>query len=217
MHSSSFDCVSAFNEWFIVFQYKRELVAEAAGVHFVSASQLQEKYNRSSDEDDIDSEEEEDDEEDESDDEEDDDDEYSMDSDSEEEEEEEEERSSRGQGSSSLDPTKKGIEVKLARLQLVENAVSLKLTQFSIVIQCSRCKNKSDLTSPVGRLDSLPCSKCHGEQLVTLRPAMAHQFSSVIGYLDMNGCVPVDLILSECHFAVACFGCDKEMAMQVRQ
>ncbi len=192
-------------------QYQRELVAQAAGVQFVSASQLQDKNRPNSDDDE---EEEEDDDDDDG------------DEDGEEEEnafhgdvkcsDSDQDTPTQGQGSrSTVDPAKRGTEVKLQSLQLKENAATLMLTSMALVIQCSRCKNRCDLTSPAGRINSVPCPKCNGEQLVTLRAAMAHQFSSVIGYLDLAGCMPHDLILSECHFAVNCLSCNMDMAMQV--
>ena len=79
-----------------------------------------------------------------------------------------------------------------------------------------RCKTKVDVIVPVGKVHSVECFKCHGEQLVHMRPAIIHQFSAILGYLDLNGCTAFDLILQESDFYVGCDACSKEMIVKVR-
>ena len=188
-----------------MFQYQKQLMAEAAGIQFIPAEELQEKY-------------------------------AAQQGSSEESEGEsvpsaeggsaDEEEVDQGDGGSDedqanpchralIDPNKCGTEVKLHNLQLRESAASLVATSIAMVIQCSRCKNTTELTTPPSRVNSVTCHRCNATQLVTFRGGMVHQFSSVLGYLDLVECTAFDMILSECEFMVGCLGCSKEMSMQV--
>ncbi len=118
--------------------------------------------------------------------------------------------------SKSLDPTRKGTEVKLLNLQLKENAAALQITKLALLIQCSRCKSKTELSTPGNRTNKVCCGKCNQTQLAAFRPALAHQFSAVVGFLDLEGCSAFDLVLVDSVFAVACLNCNKEMKIEVR-
>nr|XP_022331116.1 uncharacterized protein LOC111129179 [Crassostrea virginica] len=106
---------------------------------------------------------------------------------------------------------RRGTEVKLRNLTLKDNASTLTCTTLKIIIQCSRCKNKMDISTPSGRPNLATCLKCSYPQILTFRSAIMHQFSSVVGYLDLDGCIPFDLILQDCIFKLGCFSCNKEM------
>ncbi|XP_013395822.1 uncharacterized protein LOC106162896 [Lingula anatina] len=113
-----------------------------------------------------------------------------------------------------LDPVKKGTEIRLLKLQLLEDAATLLGTKIKIIIQCSRCKNLAEIVTPQNQLNAVPCPKCASCQYVTFRPSLAHQMSSVIGYLDLQGCVAFDLVLADCVFSVGCMNCSKEMKLE---
>ena len=71
------------------------------------------------------------------------------------------------------------------------------------------------MKTPGERVNVVACAKCHSEQYLTFHPAMAHQFSSVLGYLDVQGCMAFDLILPECDFSLGCLNCSNQMAVGV--
>ncbi|XP_002732573.1 uncharacterized protein LOC100368927 [Saccoglossus kowalevskii] len=106
----------------------------------------------------------------------------------------------------------RGTEIKLRGLELTENTATMNCTKLSISIQCVKCKGKWDITTPAHRLNSVLCNRCQTQQLVTFRPSIMHQYSSVMGYLDLEGCIPFDLISILCDFNAGCFNCSKEMA-----
>ncbi|KAK3096608.1 hypothetical protein FSP39_001645 [Pinctada imbricata] len=106
---------------------------------------------------------------------------------------------------------RKGTEMKLRNLQLGENAATMIFMKVKVVVQCARCKNKSDVILQATRPILVSCSKCNNPQVVNFRPAIMHQFSSVMGYLDLDGCSAFDLILQESDFKLGCFSCNKEM------
>lgn len=192
--------------------YKKELMAKASGIELVSASVLNDKYNQSSDEED---EEEEEDEKDEDGDYFDEDEYDSGTEDGESEgDEEAEEDAEYNVDHRTLDPAKRGIEVKLQQLQLKESASTLRIYFAKFVLQCGRCKNNSEVKLATSSPTVIICNKCHEEQIVQLRPGITHQFTSVIGYLDAENCSPVDLILTDCLFMIGCMECSKESKVE---
>ncbi|KAJ8303908.1 hypothetical protein KUTeg_017491 [Tegillarca granosa] len=205
-------------------QLKRELVAQASGLQFIPASQLQQKSAGTDDSADEDSEV--------------DDSDGSSDhsdlepvkiyrkNDSEEDEVytgperdtentvEENENLPLEESDNLINDDKKGTEIRLRELQLKEQASTLTINEIKITLQCSRCKHKFDLMTPAGRVNQMVCSKCSNIEYLIYRPVLAHQFSSVIGYLDVEGCLPFDLLLSECPGRVGCLNCSKETKIQ---
>ncbi|ESO89970.1 hypothetical protein LOTGIDRAFT_234076 [Lottia gigantea] len=174
-------------------QFKKELVAKAAGFEFISASQLQDNIIKES-----------------------------LEETSEEpisdENSPEDENVTESSGSDSddkenhlvkVDVDKKGTEINFKNLQLKGQTGTLSFKKIHIIIQCGRCKSKSDFSTPGNRLNSVDCTKCHETQLLRYRPTIAHQYSSVIGYLDLENCLPFDLILPECYPVVNCMNCSK--------
>lgn len=47
------------------------------------------------------------------------------------------------------------------------------------------------------------------------RPAIIHAYSSIMGYLDMDGCVPFDLLLQDSAYKLGCMNCNKETKVDV--
>ena len=108
------------------------------------------------------------------------------------------------------DTVRRGTEIKLNSLQLKENTATLRPKKVYVIVRCGRCKEKLDLTTPPERLNCLECNKCHSKQYVTFRPTIAHQFSNVIGYLDLQDCTIFDMVLAESDFVAGCLHCNKE-------
>ena len=193
-------------------QLKRELTAKAAGFEFIPAKQLQAKFASVSEssagdskeiegsengEESKDSTEDKDEEEDSS------------------SEEEEVEGESTNQ-SLEIQPQQRGTEISLKYLQLKENAAALLFQRLKVILQCGRCKSHSDIYVTQGNVISVSCDRCNNDMLVTYRPGLLHQFSSVLGYLDVDGCQAFDLVLQDCRVSVSCMACNKQTTMDVR-
>ncbi|KAI8792848.1 CAunnamed protein product [Biomphalaria glabrata] len=186
-------------------QLKRELIAKAAGLEFIPAAKLKARYqtqsessenldeeaeqNSMSEEESATSEEEQS---------------------SETETDSDEETSGHLKRSLNLDPDKKGTEVTLQHLQLRENASAIMFESLKLIIQCQRCKHHSELKVPQNKVMSIHCEKCNLNQFVNYRPSLIHQFTSVVGYLDVDGCQAFDLILQDSRIVVTCLGCSKQ-------
>lgn len=104
----------------------------------------------------------------------------------------------------------KGTEIRLRNLQLRESASTMVFNQIKLMIQCRRCHNRLDVKTPPNQVSAIACQKCNQSQLVNYRATMVHQFSSIIGYLDLEGCTAFDLLLQDCNFMLGCLGCSKE-------
>ncbi|KAL8577997.1 hypothetical protein ACOMHN_048773 [Nucella lapillus] len=187
-------------------QLKRELVAKASGLEFISAKELQKQYpgqggpsNGGGDEDHSDS----DDDETES---------ESQDKDTSSDYDEDSDEDGVGDETAEADRSaeKKGTEVTLKNLQLRDSAATLYFEKVSLLIHCERCKGISEFMASPGRVSVIQCGQCSQTQTATYRPAMAHHFSSVVGYLDLDGCLPFDVILQNCSAVMACMNCSKD-------
>ncbi|ELU01558.1 hypothetical protein CAPTEDRAFT_157003 [Capitella teleta] len=188
---------SLFTEGLTV--YQKQLFAEAAGVQFIAAEELQEKFSqlqKSSDEEE----------------------EAAVEAPCEEADEVNEPISSSPPKDivqdASLDPNKRGTEIKLLNLQLKESAAAMRATSIALVIQCGRCKNNIDVKTPPDRTNAVQCPRCQETQYITFRGCMVHPMNSVIGYLDLVNCIAFDVMLSECVFLVSCLACSKDMTLQ---
>lgn len=209
-------------------EYRRERMAEIAGLQFISADQLKTRYK-------VCDQEEQDDEQSElterkeagkfwketnsaavgenS--------EVKEEDEAEEEEEEKEsvlneDNSTKGDQSSQSSglTARRGTEISLQNLQLLNCAATLLAVNVSLMISCSRCSNKGELKANAGQLNRAECPYCRNQQLVMFRPSMAHQLSCVIGYLDLDGCDAFDMILSDCLFLVNCLECSFDNKLQ---
>lgn len=115
-----------------------------------------------------------------------------------------------------VQPVAKGTEVKLLGLNLGEGVATLMLKQACLVVQCSRCHLNAEVTSVQSRQDvTVACAKCNIRMGIKYSAAIAHQFSSVIGYLDLHDCGAFDLVLQNCEFLVNCLGCSKDTTLKV--
>uniref|UniRef100_A0A8C2IZ57 Nucleoporin NUP42 n=1 Tax=Cyprinus carpio TaxID=7962 RepID=A0A8C2IZ57_CYPCA len=139
------------------------------------------------------------------------------------EDEEEEDESALGsdgkEGSQNVENIKtrerrRGTEIKLLGLRLGEQIATVTAKQISVSLKCNRCDVDSDL-SLSGRLTyTAQCEKCQAEIRAAFRPSMLHHYSDVLGYLDLNAVVPVDLVLKDSVFSVGCLNCNKEDTVQ---
>ncbi|KAK2894792.1 hypothetical protein QQF64_012259 [Cirrhinus molitorella] len=109
---------------------------------------------------------------------------------------------------------RRGTEIKLLGLRLGEQTATVTAKQISVSLKCNRCKVDSDLTLS-GRLTcTAQCETCQARISAAFRPSMVHHYSDVLGYMDLNAVVPVDLVLKDSVFAVGCLNCNKEDTVQ---
>ena len=109
----------------------------------------------------------------------------------------------------------KGTEVSLMGLQLTDGAVTLVTCRLSLIVACARCTNTVDMQVVPGQVYRAECSYCHNSLLVELTATIVHQMSSVVGWLNLEGCRAFDLVLTDCQFAVGCINCSKEEKINV--
>ncbi|XP_016102172.1 uncharacterized protein [Sinocyclocheilus grahami] len=118
---------------------------------------------------------------------------------------------------------KKDVDLERAGIQFVPYE-QLKVTVFKNtskksdtperIVSLTVCKVDSDLTL-TGRLTcTAQCEKCQAGVRAAFRPSMLHHYSDVLGYLDLNAVVPVDLVLKDSVFTVGCLNCNKEDTVQ---
>uniref|UniRef100_UPI00398EC67F uncharacterized protein n=1 Tax=Pristiophorus japonicus TaxID=55135 RepID=UPI00398EC67F len=108
----------------------------------------------------------------------------------------------------------KGTAVRLVGFQLGEETATLAAQQITVSLKCSRCKVTADLTVSQKHPCAVSCEKCNVDLSVAFQPSVLHEYSDVMGYLDLGGCVPVDLVLQDSQFSVGCLNCSKEGALQ---
>ncbi|XP_041034329.1 uncharacterized protein si:dkey-24l11.2 isoform X2 [Carcharodon carcharias] len=108
----------------------------------------------------------------------------------------------------------KGTAVRLVGLELGEGTATLAAQKITMSLKCSRCKVASDLTVSQQCPAVVSCEKCNTDISVTFEPSMLHEHSDIMGYLDLCGCVPVELVLQDSQFVVGCLNCSKEGALQ---
>ncbi|TRY58311.1 hypothetical protein DNTS_031068 [Danionella cerebrum] len=137
----------------------------------------------------------------------------------EESDEEEEERADGEEGSHQVENIKtrerrRGTEVKLLGLKLGEQTATVMAGKISVSLKCNRCKVDADLTLNGEEVCAAQCEKCGAGIRAAFRASMLHHYSDILGYLDLSAAVPVDLVLQDSHFTVACLNCNKEDTVQ---
>ena len=85
----------------------------------------------------------------------------------------------------------------------------------TLVCVIVRCKVTADLTLSAKSPCTAQCEKCSSGISAAFRPSMLHQYSDVLGYLDLSNAVPVDLILQDCSLIVGCLSCSQEGPLEV--
>ena len=65
-------------------------------------------------------------------------------------------------------PLRKGTEVKLANMEMGENVALLRLVALALVVQCGKCKKKTDMALGPGKTVAKTCEKCRTTATVGL-------------------------------------------------
>jgi len=110
---------------------------------------------------------------------------------------------------STMAPVRKGTEVKFVNMELAENVSLMRSVGLALVLQCSRCKLKTEVSLGPNKSQSKSCEKCRISTTVQFRPAIVHRYSPVIGFLDIFGSIPTDVVTTNSKFSFECFGCSK--------
>lgn len=100
----------------------------------------------------------------------------------------------------------RGILLSFPSLEL-HGIELLELTSLSLTIKCDRCKEPTDISNL--RHASSPhtesCKKCANTLTISFRRDLMHAHSSRAGYLDLDGCNPLDMLPST--FTPTCSAC----------
>ncbi|XP_043933776.1 uncharacterized protein LOC122806979 [Protopterus annectens] len=115
---------------------------------------------------------------------------------------------------SSITASRRGTEMTFIGLQLGEGTSTLVAEKVTVSLQCNRCKIAADLTMSKRHTYAAQCEKCNAHISAMFRPSMLHQYSAVVGYLDLQGVSPVDLVLKDSYFIVGCLNCSSEEPIQ---
>jgi len=110
---------------------------------------------------------------------------------------------------------RKGTEVSLVQLRLRDGAETLRATRLSMLVSCGRCRAVEELQLNAGELYTVQCAHCHSSQLVQFQAVIAHGLSSVIGFMSVDHCHPVDLVLTTSRFLVGCTACCTDAVISV--
>ncbi|XP_063782652.1 uncharacterized protein LOC134932282 isoform X2 [Pseudophryne corroboree] len=109
---------------------------------------------------------------------------------------------------------RKGTEIRFLGLKLGEGVGTLLAHRIALSLQCSRCKVTADLSLTEKQPCTAQCDKCNSHISGTFHPSILHQYTTVLGYVDIQGAVAKDLILLESTFMIGCLNCSHEEPLQ---
>ncbi|TKA67521.1 hypothetical protein B0A49_10776, partial [Cryomyces minteri] len=113
----------------------------------------------------------------------------------------EEEEPEDGPVASQTTPAERGIMLSFPFLVL-HGIELLELVSLSITVKCERCKDlmdverlKNNITGDYSGVRQLSCKKCANPLGISYRMDMMHANSVRAGYLDLDGCTVVDMLV----------------------
>ncbi|KAF2091714.1 hypothetical protein K490DRAFT_31585, partial [Saccharata proteae CBS 121410] len=113
--------------------------------------------------------------------------------------------------SASASAPERGIMLSFPHLEL-HGIELLELNSLSVTVKCLRCKETTDVTklrnnatADTTGTRSVSCKKCANALGIGYRMSLMHANSVKAGYLDLDGCTPVDLLTSQ--FTPTCSEC----------
>uniref|UniRef100_A0A8C5MAE1 Nucleoporin NUP42 n=1 Tax=Leptobrachium leishanense TaxID=445787 RepID=A0A8C5MAE1_9ANUR len=109
---------------------------------------------------------------------------------------------------------RKGTEIQFLGLHLAAGVATLQAHRITVSLQCIRCKETADLSMTEKQPCVAQCERCNSRISVTFHSTIMHQYASVLGYVDIQGALPRDLILQDSVFAIGCLGCSQEGPLQ---
>jgi len=103
-----------------------------------------------------------------------------------------------------------GTELKFSHLEMNENVASLILKNLLLVVQCIRCKGRTELNLQSKKKVNASCKKCHVSHSATFHPEIVHQYSHIAGYIHLDGCKAFDAVLVDSTLIINCLNCSKD-------
>lgn len=114
----------------------------------------------------------------------------------------------------------RGTEIKLTGIELVNIGV-LECSTLNLTVNCTRCKTANDVQGIVagpygrdGKAVGVACSQCNQTLVVAFRKNLIHSFNHCAGYLDLEGCVPFDMMPSL--FIPTCMNCSESFPQPLK-
>jgi len=105
----------------------------------------------------------------------------------------------------------KGTQMKAEVLKLVNIGI-LEANTLTLVLVCERCHQQIEITLIPLSTYAIQCSKCSSDHIVTLRKEPMHEFSFILGYLDIQGCSPLEIIHGK--FRASCLECGESNVLK---
>ncbi|XP_040269546.1 uncharacterized protein LOC120985594 [Bufo bufo] len=113
------------------------------------------------------------------------------------------------EGGAAVGP-RKGTEIRFLGLKLGAGVGTLTPLHIVVSLQCGRCNVTADLSMTGKQPCSAQCEKCNSRISGTFLPSILHQYSTLLGYVDIQGATARDLVLLECTFMINCLNCSHE-------
>jgi len=127
------------------------------------------------------------------------------------EDEDEEEMAATPSNAPTTGPAEKGILLSFPGLELYSIEL-LEMVSLSITVKCERCKEPQDMErlrnntqGDHSGMKEVNCKKCANNIAAGYRMDLMHTNSSRAGYIDLDGCTPVDMLPST--FVPTCSEC----------
>ncbi|XP_069836362.1 uncharacterized protein [Dendropsophus ebraccatus] len=105
---------------------------------------------------------------------------------------------------------RKGTEIQFLGLKLGCGVGTLTAHNIVVSLECSRCKVIADLPLTGKQPCTAQCEKCNSRISGIFHPSILHQYSTVLGYVDIQGATARDMVLLECTFVISCLNCSHE-------
>ncbi|KAM4748944.1 protein KTI12 homolog [Rhinophrynus dorsalis] len=109
---------------------------------------------------------------------------------------------------------RKGTEIRFLGSRLGEGVGTVVANRITVSLQCSRCKMTADLSLSGKQPCTAQCERCNSRISGTFQPSIMHPFSAVMGYVNILGAAPKELILQDCVFMIGCLTCSQEGPLQ---
>lgn len=108
----------------------------------------------------------------------------------------------------------RGTEVQLLGLKLGHNTATVMTQNITVCLRCNRCKVSAELSLSAGALCAAQCEKCSADIRAVFTPSILHQYSTVLGYLQLHSTSTLDLLLNRCLFTVGCLNCSQDTPVE---
>ncbi|KAJ3128086.1 hypothetical protein HK098_005140 [Nowakowskiella sp. JEL0407] len=127
--------------------------------------------------------------------------------------EESDEESAPTESGPTMDQVHRGIQIRLPNINIIAIAL-MKCTSLNLLIRCTRCKNTVEVPNLTPATEAnpqplrIPCPTCSTILSIRYRSDLVHKNNTSIGYLDVDLCVPYDLLPST--YTMTCAYCNAD-------